>query len=63
MNFSLGLEVEDCNAMMHYMLTKQERKKNHTSSEDSFSAAAINKWSRVSFFIFLKEAITGIGTA
>lgn len=47
---------------MHYMLTKQGRK-NHTSSEDSFRAATINEWSRVSFFIFLKEAITDIGTA
>lgn len=47
---------------MHYMLTEQGSK-NHTSSEDSFSAAAINKWSLVSLFIFLKEAIAGIGTA
>jgi len=47
---------------MQFMLKKQGRK-NHTSTEDSLRAATINAWSRVSFFIFLKEAITDIGTA
>lgn len=44
-------------------LLQENKRRNITRREDSLNAAAISELFRMSFFIFLKEAITEIGTA